>query len=320
MSPNQTKNIARESRGLQPRLRHPSTSSGCSPKQPDRSLRAGCRFQRTVAESVTVRGTGLHSGDSVAVAIHPADEDTGVVFTAGGERVAGLVENVVSTSRGTTIGRNGTRFATVEHLMAALHGLGIDNSYVEVQGSEMPALDGSSIPFVDAISSIGLEDLSKERTVLTLREPVWVTQNGSFILAVPSNQLKVTYVLRYEHPLIGAQTSSFVFSESGFRRDIAPARTFVVYEEIAGLVSQRLAQGGSLANAIVVWQDRLSSDLRFPDELARHKVLDLIGDLALLGVGFSAEIVAVKSGHALNVEFTRKIAAQLTAGETREAA
>jgi UDP-3-O-[3-hydroxymyristoyl] N-acetylglucosamine deacetylase len=204
--------------------------------------------------------------------------------------------------------------------MAALSGLGIDNSYVEVQGPEMPALDGSSMPYVDAIRSVGTVALSKESNVLRLTEPIWVKHNGSFILAVPSDRLKITYVMSYEHPLIGTQTATFVVTEASFSEQIAPARTFVMYEEIAGLVSQQLARGGSLANVIVIWQDRLSSDLRFPDELARHKVLDMVGDLALVGGKLAAEIVAVKSGHALNVAFAQKVTAHLATDENKEAA
>lgn len=277
-------------------------------------------FQRTLAERVTIRGTGLHSGDRVEVVLHPAEEDAGIVFLGGGERVAGLVSNVVGTARGTTLGRNGTSFATVEHLMAALRGLGIDNSCVEVMGPEMPALDGSAMPYVEAISAVGTVELPKRRNVVTPRGPIWVSHNSSYILAIPAKRLKITYVMKYEHPLIGTQTATFVITESNFTRQIAPARTFVVFEEIAGLRSQQLAMGGSLANAIVVWQDRVSSDLRFPDELARHKVLDLVGDLALVGSNLAAEIVAVKSGHAMNVAFAQMLMDHVAAGETREAA
>lgn len=263
--------------------------------------------QRTLAERVCIKGTGLHSGDQSVVILHPAEEDSGIVFIGNGEKIAGLAANVVETARGTTIGYNGARFRTVEHLMAALHGMGIDNSYVEVQGQEMPALDGSSMPFVDAICSVGTVALDKPRQYRKLREPICARLNGSFILAVPSNKLKITYVMSYQHPLVGTQTATYVLTESNFKRHIAPARTFVMYEEIAGLMSQQLAQGGNLANAIVIWQDRLSSDLRFPDELARHKLLDLVGDLALVGGKLAAEIVAVKSGHALNVEFAKML-------------
>jgi len=191
--------------------------------------------------------------------------------------------------------------------MAALRGTGIDNAFVEVQGSEMPALDGSALPFVQAISLVGAFEQREKRAVMGLAEPVWVKANGSFILAVPSKCLRITYVMRYEHPMIGSQFVRFVLHEKRFARDIAPARTFVLYEELPELKSQQLARGGSLTNAIVVWRDRMSSDLRFRDELARHKVLDLLGDLALLGEELRADIVAVKSGHALNVEFVRKV-------------
>lgn len=267
-----------------------------------------------------ISGTGLHSGDKVKVVLHPADAGSGIVFVGKGERVAGLAANVVGTARGTTVGRNGTSFATVEHLMAALHGLRVDNSYVEVYGPEMPALDGSAKPYVEAITAAGTVELPDRRDVLAVREPIWVATNESYILAIPAKRLKITYVMKYQHPLIGAQTATFVITESNFKRSIAPARTFVMYEEIAGLKSQQLARGGSISNAIVVWQDRVSSDLRFPDELARHKVLDLVGDLALLGTSLAAEIVAVKSGHALNVEFARKLVEHAATGETREAA
>jgi len=254
------------------------------------------------------------------VVLHPAQADSGIIFARNGERVQGIAENVVETARGTTIGQNGSRIRTIEHLMAALHGLGIDNACIEVQGSELPALDGSSMPYVEAILSIGTVDLKKPRSLLRLKEPVYLRSNGSFILAVPSNQPKFTYVLRYEHPLIGSQSATCVLTETNFSRDIAPARTFVMYEEIAGLISQHLAKGGSFDNAIVVWQDRTSSDLRFPDELARHKLLDLIGDVALVGGRLMADILAVKSGHALNVEFARMLTEHISDGESKEAA
>lgn len=267
-----------------------------------------------------ISGTGLHSGNKVEVILHPSEEGSGIVFSSNGETIHGLAKNVVSTDRGTNLGRNGTRFQTIEHLMAALNGLGIDNACVEVQGSEMPALDGSSMPYVDAICAAGIVELPKKRSVIKLTEPVWVVRNDSFIVAVPSNELKITYVLKYEHPMVGTQTATFIITESNFRQEIAPARTFVMYEEVAALVSQQLAQGGSFENAIVIWQDRLSSELRFPDELVRHKMLDMVGDLALVGGRLAAEIVAVKSGHSLNVEFARKVGEYSVGGDALEAA
>lgn len=277
-------------------------------------------FQRTLAGRVTVSGTGLHSGNSCEVVLSPAEPDSGIVFVDGGERVCGVVGNVIGTARGTTLGKNGSRFLTVEHLMAALSGLGVDNCYVEVHGAEMPALDGSSRSYVEAILSVGIVDQDKRRNYLELSEPVFVKNGDSFILAVPSDKLEITYVLKYDHPIIGRQSSSFEIDADSFKNDIAPARTFVMYEEIAGLIDQHLARGGSLDNAIVVWQDRTSSVLRFEDELARHKLLDLVGDIALVGGHLKAEIVAVKSGHAMNVEFAKAVAAQIHNSKEKEAA
>lgn len=263
--------------------------------------------QRTVGSSVRLSGRGLHSGGDVTVVIHPARENTGIVFSQEKDTIRGLASNVVDTSRGTTIGFNGTRISTIEHLMAALRGRGVDNALIEVSGSETPALDGSALPYVEAIESVGLVELDAYREPIRLSEPVCVRRNGSFVLAVPAPYLRITYVMNYDHPMIGSQTSTYVLSDSDFGDEIAPARTFVLYEEVAELLGNKLARGGSLDNVIVVWQDRISSKLRFPDELARHKVMDLVGDLSLIGGLLQAEVLAVKSGHALNVEFAREV-------------
>ena len=264
-------------------------------------------MQMTLGSSVTLEGTGLHGGGKARVVIHPAPEHSGIVFSGGGCEMPGLVSSVVDTSRGTTIGLNGSRVRTIEHLMAALRGKGIDNAYVEVHGAETPALDGSAGPYVEAIDSAGLVEQSAPRKPVTISEPVCVQSNGSFILAVPASELRITYVMSYDHPLIGSQTATYALREADFGEELAPARTFVLYEEVAGLLDNQLARGGSLDNVIVVWQDRMSSDLRFPNELVRHKLVDLVGDLALVGGLLHAEVLAVKSGHTLNVEFAREV-------------
>lgn len=270
-------------------------------------LAAGSK-QTTIADSVRLSGTGLHSGGETSVAIHPAPEDFGIVFHGCDDHVIrALASNVVDTSRGTSLGSNGTRIRTIEHLMAALRGEGIDNAVVEVSGSEVPVLDGSALPYSEAIESVGLTELKAGRRPIELKEPVYVRQNGSFILAVPAPRLSITYVLDYDHPLIGSQTATFIMDKTDFCEEIAPARTFVLYEEVAGLLNEGLSKGGSIDNVIVVWQDRMSSDLRFPDELVRHKIMDLIGDMTLAGGLINAEILAVKSGHTLNVEFAGKV-------------
>jgi len=267
----------------------------------------GVVFQATLAERVVLSGKGLHSGSDTTVEIHPAPENTGIVFRHGLRTVAGLASNVVDTSRGTTIGFNGFRVLTIEHLMAALHGSGVDNAYVEVHGGETPALDGSAAPYIAAIESVGRVEQEAERHRISITEPICVRRKDSFILAVPASEMRITYVLDYDHPMIGCQTSDYVLSENDFGSKIAPARTFVLYEEVAELLDRELARGGSVENVIVIWNDRMSSPLRFPDELVRHKVMDIVGDLALVGAYLNAEILAVRSGHALNIEFAKEV-------------
>jgi UDP-3-O-[3-hydroxymyristoyl] N-acetylglucosamine deacetylase len=264
-------------------------------------------FQTTLADSVKLSGKGLHSGRETVVEIHPAPENAGIVFRHGLRTISGVASNVVDTSRGTTIGFNGFRVLTVEHLMAALHGSGVDNAYVEVHGGETPALDGSAAPYIEAIQSVGRVEQEAERNCITVTEPICVRRKDSFILAVPASEMRITYVLDYDHPMIGSQTSNYVLNEHDFGSKIAPARTFVLYEEVEELLDRELARGGSLDNVIVVWRDRMSSPLRFPDELVRHKVMDIVGDLALVGGFINAEILAVRSGHALNIEFAKEI-------------
>lgn len=267
----------------------------------------GVIFQMTLAKSVKLSGKGLHSGRDTVVEIHPAPENTGIVFRHGLHTVSGLASNVVDTSRGTTIGFNGFRVLTVEHLMAALRGMGVDNAFVEVVGGETPALDGSAKAYVKAIKRAGLVEQEAERRMISLTEPICVRRKDSFILAVPADEMRITYVIDYDHPLIGSQSSDYVLNEADFAKEIAPARTFVLYEEVAGLLDRELAQGGSVDNVIVIWRDRMSSRLRFRDELVRHKVMDIVGDLALVGGIINAEILAVRSGHALNVEFAKEV-------------
>ncbi len=287
------------------------TTLTIEPEAARRETTVHCRksaaSQQTLASAVTLHGRGLHGGDECSVTIHPAAPHTGIVFIGSSDPIPAVVANVVDTSRGTALGVNGTRVRTVEHLMAALRGRGIDNAVVEVRGTETPALDGSALPYIEAIDAAGVVEQGLPRRILRLGEPVVVQQNGSFIAAVPGMGLRITYVLNYDHPMIGAQVATYELSECDFGREIAPARTFVLYEEVAQLLENDLARGGSVENAIVIWRDRISSGLRFPDELVRHKVMDLVGDIALIGCVLEAEIVAVKSGHSLNIEFARKV-------------
>lgn len=264
-------------------------------------------FQTTLRDSIYLSGKGLHSGETVDVRVHPAPSHTGIVFRNGHGNIAARASSVVDTSRGTTLGSNGTRFRTVEHLLAALRGCGVDNAAIEMTGSEAPALDGSAKPYAEAIKSTGLECLDSYRRYLDIREPICVRNGGSFVLAVPSDEMRITYVMNYKHPMIGSQLFTYSLNQADFPTEIAPARTFVLYDEVAALLENDLAQGGSLDNVIVVWKNYMSCGLRYKDELVRHKVVDLIGDLSLAGGIIRAEILAVKSGHTLNVELAKQV-------------
>lgn len=264
-------------------------------------------YQKTIAKSVTLSGTGLHSGNMTSVTVHPAPENSGIKFRKGDVFIPGLAECVVDTSRGTTLGVNGACVQTIEHIMAALRGMGVDNAVVDISGPELPALDGSALPYCRAIVDVGLVRQDVQRKTIQLNEPVYVRHKDSFILAIPSDVQRITYVLNYKHPLIGRQSKTYVLDEWNFAEEIAPARTFVLYEEVAALLERGLSKGGSIENAIVLWQDRISSEVRYSDELVRHKVMDLVGDVALIGGLLQAEILAVKSGHALNVAFAQEI-------------
>jgi UDP-3-O-[3-hydroxymyristoyl] N-acetylglucosamine deacetylase len=264
-------------------------------------------YQTTLRDSIRLAGKGLHSGESVTVDVHPAPSHTGIVFKNGSTDVPAKASSVVDTSRGTTVGSNGHRYRTVEHLLAALRGCGVDNAVIEMQGPEAPAMDGSAGPYAEAIESAGLVSLDSYRRCLGLDEPICVRNNGSFILAVPAEEMTVTYVMNYNHPMIGSQVFTYTLNELDFATEVAPARTFVLYEEVAALLESDLALGGSLENVIVVWKSYMSTALRYKDELVRHKVVDMVGDLSLAGGIIRADILAVKSGHTLNIELARLV-------------
>jgi UDP-3-O-[3-hydroxymyristoyl] N-acetylglucosamine deacetylase len=262
-------------------------------------------YQRTLKSSFTLSGVGLHSGNMVDITIRPAPADTGIVFQDERSQVAALASNVVDTSRGTTIGNKISHFKTVEHLVASLYAMGIDNAIVEMHGGESPALDGSALVYVQQIQKTGVVAQDSFREYIELSEPLWIGSEKGYILAVPSDELRFTFVLQYNHPMIGSQVVSYKLDESDFTSQIAPARTFALYEEVQYLLEHNLAKGGSVENAIIIWHDHFSTPLRFEDELVRHKVLDIIGDLALAGKRLKAEVLAVKSGHTMHTQFAK---------------
>ncbi len=273
------------------------------------------KSQGTVARPVEIEGIGLHSGAPAAIRIMPASDDHGIEFVRrdlDAEPIPAAHAFLRGSSLATTLARGPeNRVATVEHLLSALHGLGIDNALIEVQGPEVPIMDGSALPFVEGILRVGIARFAAPRRFLTLRRPVSVIQGDKEIMALPANDFRTTYAIDFPHPAIGCQTVSLNVSESVFVSSIAPARTFCLFQEIQAMRVAGFARGGSLENAVVVG-DRgvLNDSLRFPDEFVRHKVLDLIGDLAMLGVPLRAHVIARKGGHRLHAALVGAILAE----------
>jgi len=218
------------------------------------------------------------------------------------------IEHVVDISRGTTIGLNGIKVLTVEHVLAAIIGLGIDNVAVELDANELPVGDGSAKPFVDALLDAGLLELDAERELVTITEPVTYRDKDVTVTILPADELRLSFTIDYPNRTIGTQYRSVVITGDSFVSEIAPARTFCALHEVELLQAQGLIKGGSLENAIVIGDERILNDeLRFDDEFVRHKILDLLGDLFLLGKFVKAHVIAIKSGHAAHVEFARRV-------------
>jgi len=264
--------------------------------------------QHTIKKPVTLDGVGLHSGKPARITLSPAPEDTGIVFRAAGDRITAAPESVVNSHWATTIGKNGTRIQTVEHLMAAAAGLGIDNLDVHVDGPEIPAADGSAKPFVALLAAAGRNQQSAKRRALSLPYPVRVGSAGRWIHIFPSTSFRISYTLDNDHPAIGTQVLSWTpATERAFAEELAPARTYGFLKDLGVMRKNGLARGGSLDNAVVVGNRGPLNGLRYRDEFVRHKILDLVGDLALLGRPILAHVVARNAGHALNIELVLAI-------------
>lgn len=296
--------------------------------------------QTTIKKAVSISGVGLHTGESVTLTFLPATENHGIKFQRvdlpGQPVVDADVDNVVDTSRGTTIEQNGARVATVEHVMASLAGLEIDNCLVQTDAIETPIMDGSSRYFIKALKDAGIHELEAEREYFSIPQNVYYHENGKSIemIAMPLDDYRLTVMVDYNSPVLGSQHAS-ITSLKEFETDIASCRTFCFLHELEMLLKHGLIKGGDLNNAIVI-VDRVIEDhemehlatlfnkpkvevrkegilnnveLRFHNEPARHKLLDLIGDLALIGTPIKAQIMAARPGHEANVEFGKKIKA-----------
>ncbi len=269
--------------------------------------------QRTVAGRVSCTGVGLHSGKPATLTLAPAPVDAGVTFVRMdlGVEVPATADKVVDTTLSTTIGVGPARIATVEHVLAALTGMGIDNCRVEVDGPEIPILDGSAAPFVALVQKAGIVTQRRGKRFLIVERPVEIRDGDKVARLEPADSLSIDFTVDFDHPLVSDQSFRFHFSDRAFDREVARARTFCFLRDIEKMQAMGLAKGGSLENAIVI--DAFSilnpEGLRFPDEFARHKVLDALGDLTLVGMPVIGALRARKSGHALNQALVRKLLA-----------
>lgn len=271
-------------------------------------------LQQTIAREISYSGIGLHTGNQTTITFKPAPPDHGYVFIRadlpGNPRVEVTADNVVveESILQTALGHGEHQIRTVEHVLSAVRGLGIDNLIMEVDGNEPPIADGSALPFVTVLLEAGLVSQDRPRQVITITEPIWLFEDGLELAVVPSNTLEITFKINYDHPAIGIKSASFLITPETFVKEIAPARTFCFLKDVEKIRAQGKIKGGSLDCALVIGEDGfVNTDLRFEDEIIRHKILDVIGDFALLGAPLQAHIVAVRSGHAFNVEFVRKI-------------
>ncbi|OAM87376.1 bifunctional UDP-3-O-[3-hydroxymyristoyl] N-acetylglucosamine deacetylase/3-hydroxyacyl-ACP dehydratase [Termitidicoccus mucosus] len=268
--------------------------------------------QRTLAREVSVQGSALHTGETVTMTMKPAPADHGIVFKRvdlpGSPELRPRVDQVTDLVRATTIQVGHAKLHTVEHVLSALHGCGIDNVLIEINASEPPIMDGSARPFVNMILQGEPVEQDKDREYFTLDAPISVTRGNSSIIALPADELKISCTSADDRG-IHTQHLSLVIDHDAYMTQIAAARTFTIYEEIEELLKLGKIKGGSLDCAVVIKGDKIISKepLRFKDEFVRHKILDIIGDVLLLGMPLKAHIVATRPGHAINAELTRAL-------------
>jgi len=268
--------------------------------------------QTTIANNITIRGVGLHTGVDVNLKLKPAPENTGYVFVRtdlDNFEIPASVEYISHCSYATTLMRSGVVLSTCEHLLSALRGSGVDNCFIELDNIEIPIMDGSSEDFIDLIKKAGIAKQRAPRRFFRVLKKVEFEEDGRKMSIEPSDKYEIDCVIDFPHPFINRQKFHFVFENGSFGREIASARTFGFTHEIDMLRKANLAQGGSLDNAIVLTSDGMLNEqpLRFTDEFVRHKILDIIGDFALLGMPVLGKITAEKSGHAVHAALMSKL-------------
>jgi UDP-3-O-[3-hydroxymyristoyl] N-acetylglucosamine deacetylase/3-hydroxyacyl-[acyl-carrier-protein] dehydratase len=268
-------------------------------------------YQKTIKEEVSYCGVGLHTGAKSTIVLKPAPAFSGIKFVRVDlpqkPTIRAEISSAVFAPRRTTLRAGNVEVHTVEHLMAALMGLGIDNLTIEINANEIPEVDGSAAPFVEMLTRAGIQNQEEEKTRRTLTQPISISENGASIIATPANELKISFVLDYNHPFVEIQFASFPITREIFEKELSPARTFCLKTEVPELIKQGCGKGANHGNTVVI-EDNTVRDgkLRFANEFVRHKILDLIGDL-LLGPPFNAHIFATRSGHRLNIALLRKI-------------
>jgi UDP-3-O-[3-hydroxymyristoyl] N-acetylglucosamine deacetylase/3-hydroxyacyl-[acyl-carrier-protein] dehydratase len=298
----------------------------------------GQHFQQTIRDELSISGAGIHTGQSVTMRLKPAEPNTGIVFRRvdlpGKPTVKADVDNVIETIRSTTVEANGARVSTIEHLMASLVGMQIDNILIEINGEEVPILDGSAQPFVELLEKAGNKKQDAKKIYYTIQHNITFVDEGRKVemVALPYNGYRINTLIDFNSPVLGTQHAALKNIED-FNDEIAPCRTFCFFHELEALHANNLIKGGDLNNAIVVIDKPVTAEqvkriinvfnlpdvqvseegilnnlqLRFPNEPARHKLLDVVGDLALVGFPFKAHIIANRPGHAANINFARKI-------------
>jgi UDP-3-O-[3-hydroxymyristoyl] N-acetylglucosamine deacetylase len=268
--------------------------------------------QQTISRPIIMTGQALMSGANVQMELTPMPPDSGIQFSRkdlGNSPVRIDPGLVMDTRKCVAIGNESWRIQTIEHFMAALHGIGIDNLLIEVDGEELPRADGSALEFATTMKNVGLIEQGKPRRIRKVKEPVWVENDNdprAYLVALPGDGLKITYCFTSDHPATGNQFFQYTHSPENFLTEIAGARTIAFEREIEALKRQGLGLGGNLDAVILVGDDGYKNSLRYPEEIVRHKILDILGDLYLTGP-FEGQIIAVRSGHRLDVELAAKL-------------
>ena len=270
------------------------------------------RNQHTIGKDVTYKGLGLHSGMPVTMTMHPAAPGTGIIFKRsdlpGGPEVPAQSRYITNTLRATTLEKGEAKVFTVEHVLSALYALQIDNCVIEMDSPEPPVGDGSAKTFCDMVEEAGVETQDEMIPILTLDTSAAVYEDNKFITALPYDGLRITFTSINPHPLLGTQMRDVVIDHDSYMKEIAPARTIGFTWELEAMRKMGLGKGGTLENAVVYSETECLSQLRFPDELVRHKILDILGDISLVGP-LHAHIIAVLGSHKLNAELSEKLQA-----------